>query len=433
MNFLLSILSVILIIFIIYNLNIIRLDKSYYVILLLISTIIIVSLLKYENLILPVLSIYLIIMLYFKTGDLTRTIITIFLSLVILMVVDTISGILLFKIFSLDNTLDIRKSFVYYIILYFLVFTLSYLVCYMLKKIFLYKVTLDNLNFNRSFLIFLTSSLLLTFVIFYINTALFMDINTISKQQEILNLFMFSLYFILLILIYNVLYKNIKKEAEFINRKNEFENLKEYTQNMESYYKEMRKFKHDYINILSSISGYIENDDMNGLRKHFEENIMTLNEDMNNKDFKLDRLQNIEILELKGIISSKVISAHKSNIDVFIDIPEPIENISIDIIDLCRVIGILLDNAIEASQDTSTKSIEIGLIDNNGSITIVIENSSSENTPQLFKIYKSGFSTKGSNRGLGLSNLKEILSSYNNTFLDTYVEDGKFVQVLEIK
>ena len=203
-----------------------------------------------------------------------------------------------------------------------------------------------------------------------------MDINTISKQQEILNLFMFSLYFILLILIYNVLYKNIKKEAEFINRKNEFENLKEYTQNMESYYKEMRKFKHDYINILSSISGYIEANNMNGLKKHFEENIISLGKEMDKRDFKLDLLQNIKILELKGIVSSKVIRAYEKNIDVFIDISSPIESISMDIIDLCRIIGILLDNAIEASQESFDKSLEIGLIKKNDSISIVITNSS---------------------------------------------------------
>lgn len=433
MNFLFFMLSVMLIIFIIYNLNIIKLDKIYYLILLLISTLIIVPLLKYENLGLPILSIYLIIMLSFKTGKLTQTIITVLLSLVILMIIDTISGIILFKIFSLNNTLDIRESFTYYIILYFLDFTLSYFMCYILKKVFSFKLTLYNLNFKRSFLIFLITSLLITFIIFYINTALFMDINKISKYQEILNLFMFSLYFGLLILIYNTLYRNIKKEAEFINKKNEFENLKEYTQNMESFYKEMRKFKHDYINILSSMSGYIETDNMNGLKKYFEENIISLGKEMDSRDFKLDLLQDIKILELKGIVSSKVIMAYEKNINVFIDISNPIENISMNIIDLCRIIGILLDNAIEASQESSDKSLEIGLINKNDSISIVIINSFPENLPPIFKVYEDGFSTKGIDRGIGLCNLKEILSNYNNTFLDTYTVDGKFVQLLDIK
>lgn len=433
MNFLFPMLTIILIFFIIYSLNIINLDKKHYIILLLISFIVIMPILKYENLGLPILLLFLIMAIYFKTRKLTQSIITILLSLVILIIVDTISIILFFNVFMLSSVADIRESFVYYVIFYSLEFLFSLFICFIFKKSFRNKLILHDLNFKKSFSIFLITSLFITFVIFYINTALFMDINQISKQQEILNLFMFSLYFILLILIYRVLYKNIKKETELTNRKNEFENLQEYTRNMESFYKEMRKFKHDYINILASLSGYIESDDMKGLKKHFEENIMSLSENIKKRDFKLDLLQNIKILELKGVISSKVITAYEKNINVFIDIPKPVENISMDIIDLCRVIGILLDNAIEASQNTPSKSVEFGLISNENSVTIVVTNSCSEDVPPIFKVYESGFSTKGNDRGLGLTNLKEIISSYNSVFLDTSIEGEKFIQVLEIR
>lgn len=434
MSFLFPILSIVLLIFIIYNLNILKIDNSLYIVLMLISVIIATSLSQHEKLVLPILMLFYIITIYLKTKKLVKSIVTVCLSGLIIMIVDKLSVLLLFStVFSTSKIENIRENFIQYIILYFIDFLLSYFICYILNKIFKNKLNLDNLNPKENFSFFLVMSLLLTFMIYYINTVLFMDINIITKQQEALTLFMFLLYFVLLILIYNTLYKNIKKEAEFTNRKNEFENLKQYTKTMESFYKEMRKFKHDYINILSSMSGYIDTDDMNGLKKYFEENIISLGKEMDSRDFKLDLLQDIKILELKGIVSSKVIMAYEKNIDVFIDISNPIENISMNIIDLCRIIGILLDNAIEASQESYDKSLEIGLINKDDSISIIIINSFPENLPPIFKIYEGGFSTKGTDRGLGLYSLKEILSNYDNTFLDTSIENNKFVQVLNIK
>jgi two-component system sensor histidine kinase AgrC len=61
-----------------------------------------------------------------------------------------------------------------------------------------------------------------------------------------------------------------------------------------------------------------------------------------------------------------------------------------------------------------------------------VSNSSRPTTPELHKIYEKGFSTKGSNRGLGLNNLRDIVASCNNVTLDTQILDGKFTQVLDI-
>ncbi|ADZ19124.1 Histidine kinase-like ATPase [Clostridium acetobutylicum EA 2018] len=52
---------------------------------------------------------------------------------------------------------------------------------------------------------------------------------------------------------------------------------------------------------------------------------------------------------------------------------------------------------------------------------------------QIYKIYKRGFSTKGDNRGIGLSNLKDIIGKYPNVMLDTVIEDNQFKQIIDIK
>ena len=48
-------------------------------------------------------------------------------------------------------------------------------------------------------------------------------------------------------------------------------------------------------------------------------------------------------------------------------------------------------------------------------------------------IFKKGFSTKGENRGLGLSNVQNIISHYPNVSLRTISHDHSFRQELEIK
>ena len=131
------------------------------------------------------------------------------------------------------------------------------------------------------------------------------------------------------------------------------------------------------------------------------------------------------------ILSSKLIRAQELSIDTFIDIVEPIEKINMDIIDLSRAVGIFLDNAVEAAVECDKPSIKVAIINKENSVLIVIINSIKEEIP-IYKIYQKGFSTKGENRGLGLCNLKEITSKYNNVSLDTLLENGEFKQFFQI-
>ena len=209
-------------------------------------------------------------------------------------------------------------------------------------------------------------------------------------------------------------------------------NLKEYTDNLEHLYMDMRKFRHDYINIISSMAGFIESKDIEGLEKHFNEHIYPLNKKMNRNNYKLGLLKNILMPEIKGLLSAKIIRAQELGIDVILEIVEPIDKIDMDIIDLSRCLGILLDNAIEASLSSEKKRLNIAFIKKNSSILIIISNTFKGVIPPLSKIFKTGFSTKGKNRGLGLSNLSEIMNNYSNTTLDTSISDDRFIQNITI-
>ena len=69
-----------------------------------------------------------------------------------------------------------------------------------------------------------------------------------------------------------------------------------------------------------------------------------------------------------------------------------------------------------------------------GNVIIVILNSCPENIPPIYQLYKKNFSTKGTNRGIGLTSVKELIDkSYDNILLNTSASSGTFKQELIIK
>ncbi len=76
--------------------------------------------------------------------------------------------------------------------------------------------------------------------------------------------------------------------------------------------------------------------------------------------------------------------------------------------------------------------IECAILKDMGSVSFIISNSVSENLPPLHQLKVSGYSTKGSNRGLGLSNLDSIVAHEAHLSLETSIQDNKFCQILTV-
>ncbi|WP_326512282.1 sensor histidine kinase [Clostridium intestinale] len=310
---------------------------------------------------------------------------------------------------------------------FFICIVISKGIGYLLNK----KIKLTNINLKGKYGVLIVLSLLLTLIIFYTNIYLG---SKAGFNEDVLraNGILFLTYFILLGVILFVLIRSLTKELEFRNKQKEFENLKQYTESLEKLYSDMRVFRHDYINIISSMIGYIDNRDMDGLERHFYENIIPVSKSMQKKDFKIGAIKNIDIPEIKGIVSSKLIRAQELGLDVHVEVVENIDDIKMNIIDLSRILGILLDNAIEASKESLEFKLKLAFIKTEKAIIIVISNSYKEKNISLNKIFKPNYSTKGSGRGIGLNNLKKIIDDYDNVFLETKMIDNYFIQELQI-
>lgn len=211
-----------------------------------------------------------------------------------------------------------------------------------------------------------------------------------------------------------------------------WQDLQDYTQNLEVMYNGMRSFKHDYINILLSLSGYIENGGTEELKDFFHSKILPTKNLIDQGDYKLNQLSHIGVLEIKSLLSAKMIYAHESGIDVTIDIPCRVDDFLIDTIDLARLLGIFLDNAIEAALETGRPKLGFNIIRNQASVSIIITNTFRDDGPALHKLKQKDFSTKPGHQGIGLSNAQKIISSYDNVLLETSAQDGCFVQHMEL-
>ncbi|WP_455485198.1 sensor histidine kinase [Gemella sp.] len=229
--------------------------------------------------------------------------------------------------------------------------------------------------------------------------------------------------------------KNIKLETNNKIESAKLEQQKKYILALEKNNNEIRKFKHDFNNIILGLDGYINNDDFNKekLKKYFNSTIMTFNNNIELNDIVIAKLNSIKVSSLKSLITNKVLVAQNNNIDVDINIQGEIHDFYTDEMQLSRILGILLDNAIEASLElTDDKKIEMNIIQIDKTTDIQISNTFNNTETPIADFYKEGFSTKGTNRGLGLSSAHEIANKLN-MLLNTEIDGNTFVQILTIE
>ena len=229
--------------------------------------------------------------------------------------------------------------------------------------------------------------------------------------------------------------KNIKLETNNKIESAKLEQQKKYILALEKNNNEIKKFKHDFNNIILGLDGYINNDDFNKekLKKYFNSTIMTFNNNIELNDIVIAKLNSIKVSSLKSLITNKVLMAQNNNIDVNINTQGEITNFYTDEMQLSRILGILLDNAIEASLEVpDDKKIEVNIIQIDKTTDIQISNTFNNTGTPITDFNKEGFSTKGTNRGLGLSSAHEIANKLN-MLLNTEIDGNTFIQNLSIE
>ena len=210
------------------------------------------------------------------------------------------------------------------------------------------------------------------------------------------------------------------------------EQLNEYTEQLEQQHTAVRKMRHDYLNILTSMTGYVDEGDIRGLKEYIENEVLPVEKQIELDANQFKSLQNLKIPPIKALLFNKMNIAQILGIKTTAEIPNEIDKLNVKYFDLSRILGIILDNAIEESEQCEAPEINIGIFKKNGSEIIIIENKCRLETPPLQKLKQAGFSTKGQERGLGLKNLDEMIAKEKHVFLETRINEGVFSQKIKI-
>ena len=240
------------------------------------------------------------IMIYRKTKFIGH-IIHLFMALIILVIGDNISNILTYRL--LNGIGNEQLIFIVYF-LFLMIFSILFAFCY--KRIMKYLI--DRWVFN-SYVSYILLFLGITTVIFiYINIMAIDHDNFYESVQN--NLAMFLIYFVLLsISIFVVLYLAFK-QYKMKQREQEMKNFESYVASIEQINQDMRKFKHDYINILSTLRTFIDDKNYEGLHTYFYDHILEANHDeqqLNRQAMMM--LNNLKINSLKGLVTTKILQA----------------------------------------------------------------------------------------------------------------------------
>lgn len=293
-----------------------------------------------------------------------------------------------------------------------------------IKNIFVSIIT--NTTENRGIYLFGLIILSLSAVTFMLYVTAYQNVS--STYLILINLFFISVY--VFMIGFFVQKSNNNKLT------NKYDQLIDYSMTYEQELVKRSKKQHEYKNQLVIIKSMIEDKD--------DEVIDYINDILHdndkNKDTKwLTRLTNIPLGGLKGLIYYKINEMISKGIDVNLEVSESLnkkslwKNYSENSQDISKIIGVYIDNAIEAASLSISKEVEIQFYLENNNIVLCLGNTFIGNI-DLSKIDNEGYSTKGNNRGYGLSLAKDILSKHSDILeSEKTIIHNYYVQNLIIK
>ena len=215
-------------------------------------------------------------------------------------------------------------------------------------------------------------------------------------------------------------------------KQQQLDHLTTYTTQIEDLYKSINGFRHDYANLIVSLETSIQAGDINQIRSIYEDVLKNSPNVLNHGNHTLGSLTKIDIPAIKSILSNKIILALEKGIHIEFEIEQKWSTCHVDVFDYIRMLGILLDNAIEASEACSVAFINIAFITDNikQEHRLIIENSTNHEFINIGHIFQDGVTSKGANRGIGLSNMQHILSNYEQAHIETEYSNYRFRQTL---
>lgn len=307
----------------------------------------------------------------------------------------------------------------YLLIMYILIFIITII----LKRKNI-KILLSD-EFDRKNKIIIITNFILGFVTLALQiTIMFYYINNLPILFSILSAISLISYF-------SINIYSLTRVTKLIQTAQALHNAEEYNKTLRIIHDNVRCFKHDFDNIVTTIGGYVQTDDMEGLKNYY----LQLQDDCQSANNLY--ILNPEVINNPGIYSlltTKYHEAEEENIKINLSLLLDFDKLNMKIYEFTRILGILLDNSIDAASESDEKIINIIFRneEKNNRQIILIENTYKDKNVDIDKIFDKGISGKENHTGLGLWEVRKIIKKNNNLNLHTTKNDKYFSQQLEI-
>ena len=233
--------------------------------------------------------------------------------------------------------------------------------------------------------------------------------------------------FVVFSLVY-VIYNKFQRQA----MEDKYNESMEYVLRYEKIINEQGKKNHEYNNQLMVIKGYINKPER--LSEYLDE---VIGEHKTGQNYTVKQLGFLPDGGVKGLLYHKLSKMEDNNIKYYLYVDQNLKDKDIENFDLktyrdlTKLLGVFLDNAIDATLKSEEKEIEVELKDKDDYLLLTISNTYDKNI-DINKVGKLGYTTKGVGHGFGLSIVKDIART--NSEIETFSskESNKFIQTAMI-
>lgn len=266
----------------------------------------------------------------------------------------------------------------------------------------------------------LVSNILLNIFMFFMILKIIYDSGKLSNGSIIEINFLIFINIFLNISFYRSLHKTILKNKN-IEVKNAYNPL------LDEIIQNIRANEHEYKNHISMLYSMIQ---VSKSIPEIKEKAGNYIGNINNTNV-LRSVLDIESTTLKAVLYSKLVECEQFGINLSYTIKNNIEESYLDDTEITIILSNLLNNAIEATKESTDKKISVDVRKLERYKIEVKNNISGLNIEpsEIEDFFRKGFSSKGTGRGYGLYNVKKIVKKYKGTIYARVVDDYLVIEI----